>query len=151
MIMNLWTALLHTNEVLVTSLVAWLIAQLLKTIVFLIIHGKLDIERLVGAGGWPSAHTALVVSLATSIGLHEGVDSNLFALSVIFACIVMYDAAGVRRAAGNQARVLNEILEELQERRTFSEIKLKELLGHTPVEVLSGALLGIVIAYLVYI
>ena len=93
----------------------------------------------------PSSHSAFVTSLATGVGLTEGFDSTLFALAAVFALIVMYDAAGVRRAAGKQARVLNAIIEDLNRRELHPE-RLRELLGHTPVEVLAGALLGILIA-----
>jgi len=98
----------------------------------------------------PSSHAALVVSLATSIGLQEGFNSPIFALSLVVALVVMYDAAGVRRAAGKQAAVLNEIVAELQSLHTIREEKLIELLGHTPVEVIAGAALGIIISSLMH-
>ena len=100
------------------------------------------------SGGMPSSHSALVVSMATSIGYANGFNSSIFALSATVALIVMYDAAGVRRAAGKQAAVLNEIVEELQAHRGIREEKLKELLGHTPIEVIAGAALGILIAFI---
>ena len=109
---------------------------------------KLDIRRFVGSGGMPSSHSALVVSMAVGIGLAEGYGSPLFALALAVAMVVMYDAAGVRRAAGKQAAVLNEIVADLQAHRAVPQEKLKELLGHTPVEVIAGAILGIVIANL---
>lgn len=93
----------------------------------------------------PSSHSAFVTSLATGVGLVEGSDSTLFALAAVFALIVMYDAAGVRRAAGKQARVLNAIIEDLNRRELHPE-RLRELLGHTPVEVVAGALLGVLVA-----
>ncbi len=93
----------------------------------------------------PSSHSALVTALTTGVGLRDGFDSSLFALAVVFALVVMYDAAGVRRAAGKQARVLNAIIEDLNRRQLHPE-RLRELLGHTPFEVLVGALLGIIIA-----
>ena len=95
----------------------------------------------------PSSHTALVVSLATATGIHTGFNSPLFALSVVLASIVMYDAAGVRRAAGKQAKVINKLIVEMEVQHSVRETRLKELLGHTPLEVLAGALLGILIAY----
>jgi len=128
---------------------AWFIAQLIKVLLTIIFGRQLDLTRFVGSGGMPSSHTALVVSMATSIGRVEGFNSTLFALSVIVACIVMYDAAGIRRAAGKQAAVLNEIVAELQKSRSIREEKLKELLGHTPIEVLAGAGLGILISLLI--
>lgn len=108
---------------------------------------EFDIRRFVGAGGMPSSHSALVVSLATSIGEINGYDSPYFAMAAIFALIVMYDAAGVRRAAGKQAAVINEILEEIYAHKTIPQEKLKELLGHTPIEVIAGALLGILLQF----
>lgn len=93
----------------------------------------------------PSSHSAFVTSLATGVGLVEGFDSTLFALAAVFALIVMYDAAGVRRAAGKQARVLNAIIEDLNRRELHPE-RLRELLGHTPVEVVAGARLGVLVA-----
>ncbi len=132
---------------LVTALIAWLIAQVMKMIIVLIKDRKVNFERLVGSGGMPSSHSALVVSLAAAIGLTEGFDSPLFALSTVFALVVMYDAAGVRRAAGQQAAILNKIIDSLV-KSDFSrtEKRLKELLGHTPVQVFAGALLGIAVA-----
>lgn len=132
---------------LVTALIAWFIAQVMKMIIVLIKDRKVNFERLVGSGGMPSSHSALVVSLASAIGLTEGFDSPLFALSTVFALVVMYDAAGVRRAAGQQAAILNKIIDSLV-KSDFSrtEKRLKELLGHTPVQVFAGALLGIAVA-----
>jgi acid phosphatase family membrane protein YuiD len=139
--------ILH-NKILWVSLLAWFIAQLIKVLLTIIFGKRLDLTRFVGSGGMPSSHSALVVSMATSIGYVEGYHSTMFALSVIVASIVMYDAAGVRRAAGKQAAVLNEIVAELQAHRGITEKKLKELLGHTPVEVIAGAALGILVSVL---
>jgi len=147
--MSAFTQLLYNNVIWV-SLLAWFIAQLLKVILTLIFNRKLDIRRFIGAGGMPSSHSALVVSLATSVGKLEGYDSPIFAVAFTFALIVMYDAAGIRRAAGKQAAVLNDILEQIQTKRSISEEKLKELLGHTPIEVFAGALLGFVISQLFF-
>ncbi len=147
--MSPYTQVLHNNIIWV-SLLAWFIAQFLKVILTLVFNKKLDIRRFIGAGGMPSSHSALVVSLATSVGQLEGYDSPIFALAATFSLIVMYDAAGVRRAAGKQAAVLNEILEQIQTSRSVSEEKLKELLGHTPVEVIAGAILGFVISRLFF-
>ena len=109
---------------------------------------KIDISRFVGSGGMPSSHSSFVTSLATAIGIQRGYESLEFAMALVFALIVMYDAAGVRRAVGKQAKILNKMIEDIQEHRkdVFNEKRLKELVGHTPVEVLSGAILGIVIA-----
>lgn len=147
--MSSYTQLLYNNIIWV-SLLAWAIAQLLKVILTLIFNRKLDLRRFIGAGGMPSSHSALVVSLATSVGELEGYDTPIFALALIFSLIVMYDAAGVRRAAGKQAAVLNEILEQIYTNRIIPEEKLKELIGHTPVEVIAGALLGFIISQLFF-
>jgi acid phosphatase family membrane protein YuiD len=137
------------NRVLIVSFAASLIAQLLKVLVDLIRFRKLNFRVLVGTGGMPSAHSALVTALATGVGQTLGLGSVEFAMAVIFASIVMYDAAGVRQAAGKQARVLNQIMDEFfQENPAFNQDRLKELLGHTPIQVLAGSILGIVIALL---
>lgn len=147
--MSSFTQLLY-NNILWVSLLAWFIAQLLKVILTLVFNRKLDIRRFVGAGGMPSSHSAFVVSLATSVGKLEGYDSPIFAVAITFALIVMYDAAGIRRAAGKQAAVLNDILEQIQTKRSIPEEKLKELLGHTPIEVFAGALLGFIVSQLFF-
>ncbi len=147
--MNFFSQLFN-NRIIWISLLAWFIAQFLKVILTIISVKKLDLTRFIGSGGMPSSHTALVVSLATSIGLQEGFNSPIFALSLVVALVVMYDAAGVRRAAGKQAAVLNEIVAELQSLHTIREEKLIELLGHTPVEVIAGAALGIIISSLMH-
>lgn len=141
---------LLNNNVIWVSILAWFIAQLLKVIFTLILKRKLDIRRFIGAGGMPSSHSALVVSLAVSIGQIEGYNSTIFALALVFSLIVMYDAAGVRRAAGKQAAVLNDIIEQIYAHRSIPEQKLKELLGHTPVEVFAGAFLGAIISKLFF-
>lgn len=135
------------NTVLMSALTAWFIAQVLKTITSFWKHREFRAERLVGAGGMPSSHTSLVVGLAAAAGFKEGFESPLFAVAVVLAAIVMYDAAGVRRAAGKQAKVINKLVREMRVEHTVRDTRLKELLGHTPLEVLAGALLGLVIAY----
>lgn len=139
------------NIILMTALTAWFTAQVLKTMTSYWRHGAFKAERLVGAGGMPSSHTALVVSLAVSIALREGMESDLFAVAVILAGIVMYDAAGVRRAAGRQAKVINKLVHEMRVEHKVKETRLKELLGHTPLEVLGGALYGMLVAYAFYV
>lgn len=134
------------NEVLVTAVLAWAIAQFLKIISWAFVSRELNFKRLVEPGGMPSSHSAFVTSLSTGIGICEGFDSTMFALAAAFAVVVMYDAAGVRRAAGKQATVLNAIIEDLNRKELHPE-RLRELLGHTPFEVLVGAALGILIAF----
>jgi len=137
------------NHVLLVALFACVLAQLIKVAVELIQHGKLDFRSLVGTGGMPSAHSALVTALATGIGQTSGWESGIFAIALIFAIIVMYDASGVRQAAGKQARILNQIMDELSQGETkFTEDRLKELLGHTPVQVIAGAALGTVVSWI---
>ncbi|MBQ7751684.1 MAG: divergent PAP2 family protein [Clostridia bacterium] len=133
--------------VLVTSILSWFTAQVLKVIFTLIEKKRFDFRRFVGSGGMPSSHSAFVTSLATAVGLQNGFSSTEFAISTVFALVVMYDAAGVRRAAGQQARILNKLVEQW-EKSDFSDTDkhLKELLGHTPKEVFAGALLGMAIA-----
>jgi acid phosphatase family membrane protein YuiD len=142
------SAIFH-NPVLVVSLIACLLAQALKLFVELLRHGKVTFRTLVETGGMPSAHSALVAALATGIGQTVGWSSSEFALAAVFAVIVMYDAAGVRQAAGKQARILNQIVDELfSENSTFNEDRLKELLGHTPVQVFAGSALGIIVSWI---
>ena len=143
--MNFFVKIMN-NKVLLACITAWSIAQILKIILTFYSSKKIDLTRLVGSGGMPSSHTALVTALSTSIGIMYGWDSAIFAVSLCFALVVMYDAAGVRRAAGNQAKILNIIIEDLAHNKPITDEKLKELIGHTPKEVVAGAILGIVIA-----
>lgn len=120
----------------------WFTTQALKLIINLWLERRLNFRYLVSAGGMPSSHSALVTSLAVAIGVQEGTTSPLFALAMVFAAVVMYDAAGVRQAVGNQARILNYIMDDLYAQRPISDRRLRELVGHTPVQVVVGALLG---------
>lgn len=149
--MELYIRDIANNVVFLSAFSAWLIAQIIKVILFLVKHHRFDVERLVGSGGMPSSHSALVVALCCSIGIQEGISSNIFALAFFFAAIVMYDAAGVRRAAGKQAKFLNELIHEFMAGHPFNDVKFKELLGHTPLEVFAGALLGVAVAYSYYL
>lgn len=139
---------LLSNKVLITCVTAWFIAQLLKIILTFYKTKKVDMTRFVGSGGMPSSHTSFVMALATSFGKIYGWASPLFAMTLCFAFVVMYDAAGVRRAAGYQAKVLNMIIDDLTHHKPLGNERLKELLGHTPKEVFAGAILGIIIAQL---
>lgn len=135
------------NQILAIAIFACLAAQGLKVIVELFKNGTVDIRHLVATGGMPSAHSALVGALATGIGQTMGWSSPEFAIACLFAVIVMYDAAGVRQAAGKQAKILNQIIDELfQEEHNVNEERLKELLGHTPFQVFMGLALGISIS-----
>ncbi len=130
------------NSALWLPLASGALVQLIKFLVFWVRKRRIDFRIFVQAGGMPSSHSAMVTALATVVGVRDGTDSTIFALTCIMAAIVMYDAAGVRRAAGRQARVLNHILEDLYQGRPVAEERLRELLGHTPIEVIVGALLG---------
>lgn len=138
---------LFSNRVLQATLFPWAVAQILKVLIELIWKRRLNLRLLTSAGGMPSTHSAIVCGLATSIAIHDGMNSSLFALSVVLAMVVMYDAAGIRRAASMQARILNQIIDELFQGHPISETRLRELLGHTPVEVLVGAALGVIGAW----
>ncbi len=137
------------NQILVVALLACFTAQGLKVIIELIKDRSVNFRHLVSTGGMPSAHSALVGALATGIGQTMGWSSPEFAIACLFAVIVMYDAAGVRQAAGKQAKILNQITDELfQDEHNLNEEKLKELLGHTPFQVVVGLALGITISML---
>jgi len=133
---------LGANDVLAACVLAWAIAQLSKPVIHYVHTRRLNIRYLVTAGGMPSSHSAVVVALATRIGMDTGLSSVDFALAAVFAAVVMYDAAGVRQAVSLQARVLNRMLTEMLEAQRFNEHRLRELIGHTPFEVFVGALLG---------
>lgn len=136
------------NHALVTAFVAWAIAQISKTLYELIRYRKLRFNRLVSSGGMPSSHSALVTGLATATGRLAGADSILFAITIVLASIVMYDAAGVRRAVSIQARILNQMIDEAFQGKPFAEKRLRELIGHTPTQVIVGGLLGIAVGLL---
>ncbi len=138
---------LLTNKWMWIPLATWLLVQIFKLIVevFTAKGRKINFRRILGAGGMPSSHTACITALATSIGISEGFGSPVFALAVVFCFIVMYDAAGVRRAAGKQAAVLNKIIESDEDINV--QEKLVELLGHTPLQVIVGAIVGIIIGF----
>jgi hypothetical protein len=123
----------------------WFFIQLFKVIWDLVVTHKFNFKRILGAGGMPSSHSAVVTSLATMIGKSQGIDSQIFALSIIFAFVVMYDAAGVRRAAGKQAKLLNRLIETPGLTNIQVQERLVEVLGHTPTQVFVGAVIGIVV------
>jgi acid phosphatase family membrane protein YuiD len=133
---------------LLPATLAWAIAQILKVGVVSVRKRHLDLRVLAETGGMPSSHSAIVAALTTSVGRLNGVTSDTFAIALIFSIVVMYDAQGVRRAAGLQAAILNRLVDDLMAQRGIQETRLRELLGHTPVEVLVGAALGIVVGLL---
>lgn len=138
------------NPTLWSAFCAWLLAQCIKMAMFFIRTRKVNFAYLVSTGGMPSAHSAMAAALATSVALRAGMTNPLFAVTAAFALVVMFDAQSVRRAAGLQARILNQMMEELFKNRRFSRGKLEELLGHTRLEVFMGLLMGILVALLVH-
>ena len=147
-LMNNFEGFLH-NKYIIVPLLTWFFIQLFKLIYDLVTTRKFNFKRILGAGGMPSSHSAVVVSLATMIGKDIGVDTPLFALSMAFALVVMYDAAGVRRAAGKQARLLNKIVQTPGLSGLEVQEKLVEVLGHTPFQVLVGALIGLAVGLII--
>lgn len=141
---------IFTNRYFLVPTIAWAIAQTLKVIIELLLNREFNAHRFVGSGGMPSSHSALVMGLTSTLAIDLGWNDPITAVAFIFALVVMYDAAGVRRAAGRQAKILNIIVSELQQGNTIvdEKEKLKELIGHTPVEVIAGALLGLFVPYL---
>lgn len=148
------------NYILIAAIMSWVFAQIIKTVLTLIVTRRFTAERIIGAGGMPSSHSAMVCALLMGVARTTSLQSPEFALAFSFAAVVMYDAMGVRRAAGEQARVLNRLV-EVWEKRAVEDTppgqppaaapqkELKEYLGHTPMEVLAGAMLGILVALVV--
>ncbi|XP_020572003.1 uncharacterized protein LOC110018879 isoform X2 [Phalaenopsis equestris] len=135
------------NYPLISALVAFAVAQSIKFFTTWYKESRWDVKRLVGSGGMPSSHSSTVTALAVAIGFQDGFGSSLFATAMVFACVVMHDAFGVRLHAGKQAEVLNQIVYELPAEHPLAETRpLRELLGHTPAQVVAGAILGIITA-----
>ena len=145
--MDVWSQMLG-NQVLVSAVTGWVAAQFLKTLIDFALNKSFNAERLVGSGGMPSSHSATVCGMTTAAMLKYGTGSFEFAISFVLSMIVMYDAIGVRRETGKQAKLLNSILMEnpLKLNAEVLQEKLKEYVGHTPLQVMAGALLGIVLA-----
>lgn len=142
--------MLTTNPVIDCALLAWFLAQFIKVLLDLILLRKFDAQRFVSSGGMPSSHSAMVVACTVAIGKIYGVDTAAFALSAVFAAVVMYDACNVRRSAGDTARLVNQLLAHVEKltAEDFAE-DLKEVMGHTPLQVLMGAILGLTVGLLV--
>ena len=134
---------------LITPFLIWFCIQTFKVIYDLITTRKFNFKRILGAGGMPSSHSAVVTGLATMIGKSQGLNSPIFALAVVFAFVVMYDAAGIRRAAGKQAKILNKIIETPGLSGVQVSERLVEVLGHTPTQVLVGAIIGVVVGLII--
>ena len=147
-----WFVDIFTNPVLLTGLSSWFIAQILKTILYAAMNKKMDWTRMVGDGGMPSGHSATVSSLATITGLLCGLRSYEFGIAAILAIIVCHDAMGVRREAGRHAKVLNELQKAFEElmNQDLPDVALKEFVGHTPIQVCAGILIGILVGSLMF-
>ena len=140
------------NKALITALLGWLIAQVLKVIIVRIKDKRFDLRRIVGSGGMPSSHSSFVTALSTAVAFETGLESPLFAACFVLSFVVMYDASGVRREAGRQAEILNDIIENFgKDAPEMFGKRLKELIGHSPVEVAVGAVLGVFIGVLMYL
>ena len=147
-----WIHDLITNPYLITAVLAWFVAQVMKTIIYAVLNRKLRLERMVGDGGMPSGHSATVTSLALLALLQFGPSSFEFAIAGILAIIVCHDAMGVRHETGKQAMVLNELIKsyEILTKQDLPDVKLKELVGHTPFQVIAGILIGTLDALFMY-
>jgi len=139
-----------TAKAFYTTAAGWAVAQGMKVLLYYFRHHKINFRLFVGTGGMPSSHSAFVSCMATTMGLEAGWSSPVFLLSMGIAVVIMSDAAGVRRAAGQQAKILNEIIDDMYSSKPFPQKRLKELLGHTPVQVFVGAFIGIVVALAFY-
>jgi acid phosphatase family membrane protein YuiD len=134
------------NQVFLVTFFAWSVAQIIKIIIGVRREKRFNFRWIFEPGGMPSAHTATVAALATAVGISFGFDSGLFAVTLIFSIMIMFDAGGFRRTVGRQAAILNKIVDDVYAKRKVEEKKLRELLGHTPVQVIAGAALGILTA-----
>ena len=146
----MYCGMLTVNAVIDFGLLAWFLAQLIKVVLDLALLGKMEWQRFFSSGGMPSSHSALVVAATTAIGMTDGFGGTVFALAVILSAVVMYDACNVRRSAGDTARLVNKLLEHM-EKLTAEDLagNLREVMGHTPLQVLMGALLGLGVGLLV--
>ena len=148
--MNILFAELLANKVLIITLIVWIVAQSIKVFLGVIQEKRFNFKWFIGTGGMPSSHAAGATALAVTSGLHLGFDSVAFALAAVFALVTMFDAQGVRRSTGQQAQILNKILEDIYWRGKVEAEQLKELIGHTPTQVFAGSLLGFIIAIFLY-
>ncbi len=137
------------NKIILCAVISWAIAQIMKIIIDAYKTKSLSLDLIVSSGGFPSSHTSFVIATCAAIGFEEGFNSSLFALSVVLACVVMYDAMGIRRAAGHHAKILNDLVLKIDSNSSVED-RLKELLGHTPLQVLGGFILGIVVSTVMY-
>ncbi len=138
------------NDVVIVSFLGWFTAQTIKVIIGVIKEKRFNFKWFVGTGGMPSSHAAGVTALTTSIGFQEGPSSALFCMAFVFAVVVICDAQGVRRSTGKQAEILNTVMDDIYWKKKIQEDKLKELIGHTPIQVIAGVLIGLIVAFILY-
>lgn len=138
------------NPIAICAFTGWLVAQSTKVVLGVVREKKFNFKWFAGSGGFPSSHSAGVTALATSVGLYEGVGTALFVVTLMFTIVVILDAQGVRRSTGQQATILNKIMEDLYWKGHIQENRLKELIGHTPVQTLAGIIIGLVAALTLY-
>ena len=144
-------AQLISNRILIAGMAAWASAQILKTITYAIVNKTLDLKRLLGDGGMPSAHSATVTAIAVATGFIEGFDSSIFAVAIMIAFVVMHDAMGVRLETGKQAKVINDMIKLVYTEDMSPEEKLKEFVGHTPSQVVAGFVLGVFVDVVIFV
>lgn len=142
---------IFSNKILMVAILSWFLAQLIKLILTLINEKRFDFSKMMSSGGMPSSHSSFTVALAIGVGQVHGYQSGLFAVAAVFSFVVMYDAANVRLEAGKQAALLNKMIDMMQDSHLKLEERLKELLGHTPIQVLAGAILGIVVGLVCFV
>jgi len=138
------------NPVVVSMFSGWFIAQVIKVFIGVVTEKRFNFKWFVGTGGMPSSHAAGVTAMATSVGLWQGVGTALFAVTLMFTVIVIFDAQGVRRATGQQAEILNKIMEDIYWKKKIQEDRLKELVGHTPVQVFAGIFIGLAVGFILF-
>ena len=146
---DFWPEVLH-NRILLSTLTVWVLAQVAKVIVGFFQEKRFNFRWFIGTGGMPSSHAAGASALATSVGLSQGFDSVMFAVAASFAMVTMFDAQGVRRSTGQQAWILNKMMDDIYWKGQIETKRLKELVGHTPIQVLAGFVFGIVCALILY-
>ncbi len=140
-----------SNKIIIAGAISWASAQIKKTIIYAVVNRGVDFKRLLGDGGMPSAHSATVTAIAVATGYETGFDSPIFAVAIMLAFIVMHDAMGVRLETGKQAKVINDLIEMVYTDELTPEEKLKEFVGHTPIQVVAGFFLGLVVDSVLYL
>ena len=144
-----WDYFIH-NKVVIVTFFGWFTAQVIKVIIGVVVEKRFNFKWFVGTGGMPSSHSAGVAALTTAVGIQEGVGSAIFVVALMFAVVVIFDAQGVRRSTGKQAEILNKILDDIYWKKKIQEDRLKELIGHTPVQVIAGIAVGLAVAFFCY-